>query len=126
MKGTGKMRQTTFLTLFCAAFLSIALYYLEYEVNELDRELDFLNKTIVADQGAIRVLKAEWSHLNDIYRLEDLAERYLNMRPTDPSQITSAEKLAPRPMAPRPMAAGPMAAGPMAAGPGVRKAGGIR
>lgn len=93
------MRQTTFLTLFCAAFLSIALFYLKYEVSELGQELDFLNRTIVADQEAIHVLKAEWSHLNDTYRLEDLAKRYLNMRPTDPTQITSAEKLAPRPMA---------------------------
>ena len=96
------MRQTTFITLFCAAFLSIALFYLKYEVSELDQELNFLNRAIVEDQEAIHVLKVEWSHLNDIYRLEDLAERHLKMRPTEPAQITTAEKLAPRPTAPRP------------------------
>ncbi|MDP6174743.1 MAG: hypothetical protein QGF09_11295 [Rhodospirillales bacterium] len=91
------MRQTTFITLFCAAFLSIALFYLKYEVSKLDQELNFLNQAIQEDQEAIHVLKAEWSHLNDIYRLEDLAKRHLNMEPTDPIQITSAGNLAPIP-----------------------------
>ena len=48
---------------------------------------------IVADQEGIHVLKAEWSHLNDVARIKDLASRYLNMKPTEPTQIKSPEDL---------------------------------
>ena len=87
------MRQTTILTLILAAIMSVGLFYLKYEVTDLEQELDTLNKAIVNDQKAIHVLNAEWSHLNDIARIQDLAERYLNMIPTKPNQIKSIEDL---------------------------------
>jgi len=88
------MRQTTILTLLLAAVMSVALFYLKYEVTDLEQELDVLNRAIVADQEGIHVLKAEWSHLNDVARIKDLASRYLEMKPTEPTQIKSAEDLA--------------------------------
>lgn len=87
------MRQTTILTLLLAAIMSVALFYLKYEVTDLEQELDVLNRAIVADQEGIHVLKAEWSHLNDVARIKDLASRYLNMKPTEPTQIKSPENL---------------------------------
>ena len=62
------MRQTTIFTIFLAAVMSIALFYLNFEVAGLEDELDSLNKTIMSDRETIHVLKAEWSHLNDIDR----------------------------------------------------------
>ena len=85
------MRQTTILTILLAAVMSVALFYLNFEVTELEDELDSLNKKIVSDRKTIHVLKAEWSHLNDVNRLRDLAERYLEMQPTAPAQIKQAE-----------------------------------
>ena len=87
------MRQTTILTLLLAAVMSVALFYLKYEVTDLEQELDVLNRAIVTDQEGIHVLKAEWSHLNDVARIKDLASRYLEMKPTEPTQIKSIEDL---------------------------------
>jgi len=87
------MRQTTILTLLLAAVMSVALFYLKYEVTDLEQELDVLNRAIVSDQEGIHVLKAEWSHLNDVARIKDLASRYLEMKPTEPTQIRSVEDL---------------------------------
>ncbi len=81
------MRQTTIFTILVAAVMSVALFYLKYEVTYLEGELDALNQSIVDDRESIHVLKAEWSHLNDVDRLKDLAQRYLDMQPTDPEQM---------------------------------------
>lgn len=87
------MRQTTILTLLLAAVMSVALFYLKYEVTDLEQELDVLNRAIVTDQEGIHVLKAEWSHLNDVARIKNLALRYLEMKPTKLTQIKSAEEM---------------------------------
>ena len=87
------MRQTTIITIAIAAVMSIALFYLKFEVTNLEDELDSLNQSIISDRESIHVLKAEWSHLNDVNRLRDLAERYLEMQPTEPVQIKQAQDL---------------------------------
>jgi cell division protein FtsL len=89
-----KMRQTTIFTLLLAAIMSVALFYLKYEVTDLEQDLRTLNKAIVTDREAIHVLNAEWSHLNDATRIKDLAKRYLKLKPTDPKQLKSAKDLA--------------------------------
>jgi cell division protein FtsL len=89
-----KMRQTTIFTLLLAAIMSVALFYLKYEVTDLEQDLRTLNKAIVTDREAIHVLNAEWSHLNDATRIKDLAKRYLKLNPTDPEQIKSTKDLA--------------------------------
>ena len=81
------MRQTTLITLLSVCVMMVALFYLEHEVTTLEEELESLNKTIVSDQEAIHVLRAEWSHLNDTDRLRELAEKYLALEPVRPAQI---------------------------------------
>ena len=87
------MRQTTIFTLFVAAVMSFALFYLKYEVTNLENELNSLNRSIISDREAVHVLKAEWSHLNDLDRLKDLATRHLKLQETDPTQIKDAKDL---------------------------------
>lgn len=84
------MRQATIITLLVAAMMSVALFFLKYEVNGLESELGELNRGIVSDRESIHVLQAEWSHLNNIQRLKALAERHLNLSPTDPAQLRIA------------------------------------
>ena len=84
------MRQATIITLLVAAMMSVALFFLKYEVNGLESQLGELNRAIVSDRESIHVLQAEWSHLNDIQRLKALAERHLNLSPTDPAQLRAA------------------------------------
>ena len=87
------MRQTTILTLFVAAFMSVGLFYLKYEVANLEDRILNLNSSIVKYEEGIHVLKAEWSHLNNLSRIKDLASRYLQMYPTNPDRIKSIDDL---------------------------------
>jgi cell division protein FtsL len=73
--------------------MSIALFFLKYEVTDLEQHLNNINRAIVTDQESIHVLNAEWSHLNDVSRIKDLAKRYFKMNPTKPNQIKSAKDL---------------------------------
>ena len=83
------MRHTTLLFLLLAGALSVALFSVKYQVQDLEEELIDLNKTIIGERQAIHVLQAEWSHLNNPERLGKLAERHLGMKPASPSQLAS-------------------------------------
>jgi hypothetical protein len=87
------MRQTTAFTLFVAAVMAVSLFFLKYEVTNLEQELEGLNKKIVADHEAIHVLNAEWSHLNEIERVRSLTQRYLDLAPTSPARIITLVEL---------------------------------
>ena len=81
------MRRTTVLFLFLAAALSLALFSLKYQVQDLEDEFVALNRSISAERRAMHVLEAEWSYLNDPQRLGALAARHLGLRPVDSEQL---------------------------------------
>jgi cell division protein FtsL len=81
------LRGTTILFVLIAGVLSLALFSLKYRVGDLENELKSLNRAIASEQQAIHVLKAEWSHLNDIGRLRSLAERHLGFEPIGGTQL---------------------------------------
>jgi len=83
------MRHTTLLFLLLAGALSIALFSVKYQVQDLEQELVDLNRSIIEERQSIHVLKAEWSHLNNPERLGILAERHLGMQPANPGRMTS-------------------------------------
>lgn len=81
------MRQTTLLFLLLAGILSVALFSIKYQVQDMEEELVRLNRAIINERQSIHVLKAEWSHLNNPERLAILARRYLGMKPLDPARM---------------------------------------
>ena len=87
------MRQTTIIAILLTSVMGVALFYLKHEVTNLEDELNQLNHSIIIEREAVHVLKAEWSHLNDLSRLRDLSIRYLDLRPTKPQQIKEARGL---------------------------------
>ena len=89
------MRRTTIFTLLIAVMMSIALFFLKYEVTHLEEELDHLNKAIDSNHEVMHVLRAEWSHLNDIERVRSLSHRYLELGPTSPLRIVTVDQLPP-------------------------------
>ena len=91
------MRPATFVPLVLAGVLSLALFALKYQVQDLEDALVTLNRPIFADEEAIHVLRAEWSHLNDPRRLRSLARRHLGMKPVTPNQLATIADLPPRP-----------------------------
>lgn len=90
------IRPATLLALLLAAALSLVLFAVKYEVQDLEAELTGLERGIVSEERAIHVLRAEWSHLNDPERLRDLAQRYLGMGPVSARQLETFDDLADR------------------------------
>ena len=93
-------RHTTFLALLLAAVLSLVLFTLKHQVQELESELAQMRRSVFSDRQALRVLNAEWSHLNDPTRLRALAKRYLDLEPVEPSQLGTLDDLPDRPPQP--------------------------
>lgn len=87
------IRHTTVLALLLAAGLSLVLFSVKYQVQDLEQELDALNRSIAADRQAIHVLNAEWSHLNNPDRLRVLSDRYLGLTPIEPEQLGTIDRL---------------------------------
>ncbi len=78
---------STLLTLLFAGAISLVMFSVKYEVQDLEDELSRLNRSIIAERQAIHVLKAEWSHLNNPERLRSLARRYLGLKPVEAKQF---------------------------------------
>jgi len=81
------IHKTTLLFLLLAGAISVALFSVKYQVQDLEQELVGLNRSIIDERKSIHVLKAEWSHLNNPERLKGLARRHLGMRPVEPDQM---------------------------------------
>jgi len=81
------IRPTTVLWMGLAGAVGFGLFQLKHEVQELEDEMFRLNRTIVAEQQAIHVLKAEWSYINQPQRLQALAARHLDLQPMKPTQL---------------------------------------
>jgi len=87
------------VSLFVAGGLVLALYTVEQQVQELEGDLAGLNRSIINDEQAIHVLKAEWSLLNNPGRLRELSVRHLGLEPMRPDQMSSLSTLPMRPVA---------------------------
>jgi cell division protein FtsL len=67
--------------------VSFGLYNGVYAAKAHERELQALTAEIVKEGESIRVLKAEWSYLNQPERLQALARKHLALGPTGANQI---------------------------------------
>jgi len=70
----------------------VGMFLLKHEVQSRKTELDSLHEYIVNNQEAIRVLRAEWSFLNQPSRIERLARDHLGLRPLESRQIININK----------------------------------
>ncbi len=84
-------RLTIALTAFLALVLSVGVFRITYQVDEMEKELRALNKEILDEQETIHILKAEWSHLNDPARLEELAKKYLGLEEMRGGQLVNMD-----------------------------------
>jgi cell division protein FtsL len=117
------IRPVTMFWVALAGCVGFGLYHLKNEVQALEDELFRANRTILAEQESIHVLRAEWSYLNQPARLQALASRHLDLQPTKPSQLGTIATLPPLPQdaaAPPALAAVPsLPPAPVAAPPRV-------
>lgn len=66
-----------------------SMFQIKFAVQELEQQLGRTNRDIQRAQEQIRVLKAEWSYLNEPGRLSDLNRRYLGLAPVAAKQMQS-------------------------------------
>jgi len=81
------------ITAFVFCVFSVGLLGVKTKVHNMEARLAALQTTIKDDQKAIRVLKAEWSHLNDPARIKRLADTYLKLSPVSAEQIAPLSAL---------------------------------
>lgn len=119
------IRPVTLFWIALAGCVGYGLYHLKNEVQSLEDQLFHVNRTILAEQEAIHVLRAEWSYLNQPARLQALASRHLDLQPTKPNQLGTVASLPPlQPeAAPPALAAVPPAAAPRMAAIAQRRRG---
>src|SRR5690606_10074451 len=88
----GRRRMIRFINLLLVMAvigLSVGLYDIKYRAESADRHARQLEQRIAKEQEAIRVLRAEWSYLNQPERLQELASRYTELKPLTAEQIGS-------------------------------------
>jgi hypothetical protein len=73
--------------------VGVSLFLLKYKVQALENELVARQAQIVRDRGAIRVLQAEWTYLNDPERLRRLSEEHLGFGPAAPQNVAVIDAL---------------------------------
>lgn len=63
------------------------LFYMKFAVEEKEEQLSAMKAEYLADQKALRVLKAEWAYLNSPEYLQTMAEKYLMLKPLSSKQV---------------------------------------
>jgi hypothetical protein len=72
-----------------AIMVGVGMFLVKYKVQALEDELIAKQEQIVRDRGAIRVLEAEWTYLNDPNRLRRLSAQHLGFGPSVPQNVTT-------------------------------------
>ncbi|WP_182087166.1 hypothetical protein [Aureimonas sp. ME7] len=97
----------TFDVLLVAVVLMAAAWTFghKYQAEALEHEVMLLDRKIAQERETIQLLEADWSLLNQPFRLEALARNFdavLQLRPVDPQQIVEPNQLPAVPVAPAP------------------------
>jgi hypothetical protein len=90
-----------------AVVMGVCLFLVKYQVRQLEEKLLSLNQRVVRNQEATHILKAEWAHLNDIARIDQLSARYLKLQPMTTAQMGSIDALPVRRAPPPPTPVAP-------------------
>jgi hypothetical protein len=102
------IRPLTFLCLFAAFGSGLYLYSEKHKAILLDRDIAHAIRGTEAARQRTGLLRAEWALLNDPGRLQDMADKYLTLKPMAPGQFVQLADLStrlPAPVAPAPAGA---------------------
>jgi hypothetical protein len=87
------MRPLALMWAALATLVGVCLFLLKYQVQALEDELHAKQQQIERDRGAIRVLEAEWTYLNDPGRLRRLSEQHLGFGAPSAKQVVTISQL---------------------------------
>ncbi len=83
------MKLATFIVIGFAIALGVVLFQVKYRVAALEVELARIHQAIHDKQEAVKVFNAEWSYLTEPQRLQHLSDKFLGLKPMQPTQIVS-------------------------------------
>ena len=81
------------MALIVTVMFSFGLYSLKHYTGVAADRVRILESKISEQDEALRILRAEWSHLNQADRLQALAEQYLDLEPMGPKQLAQLRDL---------------------------------
>jgi hypothetical protein len=87
------IRPVTCICFALACGSGLYLYQAKHRVNLLDGQIRQTVRATDAAREQIRLLHAEWTRLSQPDRLQTLADQFLNLKTTSPSQFTSIAQL---------------------------------
>jgi hypothetical protein len=91
------IRAVNLISVAIIIVVSVALYHIKYETSATARQVVELREQVAAERDLVSVLRAEWSHLNQPARLQDLAMRHLQLVPITVDQMVTLQELPARP-----------------------------
>lgn len=77
----------------CFAASSMGLYLVKYSVQNIQRDVAEVKTELAAERESLHLLNAEWAYLNRPERLQQLAERHLDLVPLDSRRIENTALL---------------------------------
>ena len=80
-------RSSIIVWVLIVSLTGVVMFLIKHEVQVLDARLDRLRQDILAHQESALILTAEWSYLNQPARIEALARKHVEYRPTETNQI---------------------------------------
>lgn len=83
------IRMLNIVLVVAVVALSIGLYDIKYRAEAAEKRARQAERDIASEQEGIRVLRAEWSYLNQPERVQELAQRYTKLEALKASQIGS-------------------------------------
>lgn len=79
--------------LIIIVFAGVCMFHVKFAVQELEAQLTLTDRQIQQSEEALRVLRAEWSYLNEPSRLADLNQRHLGLVPVAAGQMVDLDAL---------------------------------
>lgn len=86
-------RMTGIIMLIIGVALIIALYYVKIRSQTANQEVRRLERLVVEEKNAIRVLQAEIAFLENPDRLSNLSNIYLSLQPISAKNIISIDEI---------------------------------
>lgn len=85
----------TLIVCVLAVLSGAMLLYVSQQVQQAENDLAHVKREINQEQETLRVLRAEWSYLNNPDYLEDLAHDYLDLVPLDSVHLSDNPDIVP-------------------------------
>lgn len=85
------------ICLLIALISGVGLFVLKYQVKDEENTLNRIHREILKNKREIHMLEAEWAHLNDPQRLQELVAAQTNWQTIKAEQIARLTEIPMRP-----------------------------